>query len=531
MKRFLPILVFLTIALVGITLAGFAYLARQEADRIRLESIVDSGYNRIESRIVLNLSVLRAARAFFEARGGEVSSREFREFFEALEIDENFAGLRGIGYLGVFRPEEIAAASQFIQRHHGQEGGIYPDSAQELRTPVLLYEPLDANGPIGFDMFTDPVRREAIRAALADSTAHASGRVLLHEQPDGGQSWPGFLVFLRTELGSGNGQRQAGGVLYAAFRSQELFQAALQRRPLLPLALEVHDEHNNPDRLLFRSNAPPADKGHGGLIDIRSMTVGERNLVLTFRPTSSFDARALHVDLILLILFSLLLASAMALAIRYRERAYAAAAHLHGATEKSLQERDLMLQEMKHRNKNQITRILAIARQTASGSESIEDFSASFTARLQSMSNSLDLLTRSRWQRAELSELLRSELHQVFGSELPEGLLSGPRVELDATATQALGLTFHELATNALKYGKAGEAVDTLQVSWRIEAQDKQRILVLNWQESGVDGLRSPDSTGFGTRLIEMSITKELNGTIDRNFRPEGLEVEIRFAL
>src|SRR5690606_28746529 len=100
-------------------------------------------------------------------------------------------------------------------------------------------------------------------------------------------------------------------------------------------------------------------------------------------------------------------------------------------------------------------------------------FSASFTARLQSMSNSLDLLTRSRWQRAELSELLRNELHQVFGSELPEGLLSGPRVELDATATQALGLTFHELATNALKYGKAGEAVDTLQVSWRIEAQDK----------------------------------------------------------
>ncbi|TIT45393.1 MAG: histidine kinase, partial [Mesorhizobium sp.] len=84
---------------------------------------------------------------------------------------------------------------------------------------------------------------------------------------------------------------------------------------------------------------------------------------------------------------------------RYQERAYDAVSALHETTEKSLLEKDLMLQEMKHRIKNSITRVLAIARQTASRATDVNEFSASFSARLQAMAASQDMLTRSRWQK------------------------------------------------------------------------------------------------------------------------------------
>jgi two-component sensor histidine kinase len=141
------------------------------------------------------------------------------------------------------------------------------------------------------------------------------------------------------------------------------------------------------------------------------------------------------------------------------------------------------------------------------------------------------MLTRSRWQKADLRELLRIELGQVFGKDLPEGLLSGPQVLLDETATQALGLTFHELATNALKYGEAGNSVDALKVEWRVERAGRNKSLVLNWRESGQADLKEPATTGFGTKLINMNITRELYGSIDRRFLPSGLQVEIKVPL
>jgi two-component sensor histidine kinase len=138
------------------------------------------------------------------------------------------------------------------------------------------------------------------------------------------------------------------------------------------------------------------------------------------------------------------------------------------------------------------------------------------------------MLTRSRWQKADLGDLLRIELGQVFGKELPDGILSGPQVLLDETTTQALGLTFHELATNALKYGEAGNSVGALKVDWSFEGRGSERMLVLNWREAGQKELEAPAKTGFGTKLIDLNVTRELRGTIRRNFRADGLTVEIR---
>ncbi|TIV94480.1 MAG: histidine kinase, partial [Mesorhizobium sp.] len=233
------------------------------------------------------------------------------------------------------------------------------------------------------------------------------------------------------------------GLLYAAFRAQDLFQVALSRAPLLPVNVEVYDGKPEAGNLLFRSEAPPAERIGAKLLARRDIVVAGRPWTLLFRPTSAFELPSSRAIPVMLGLFGLLLAGAIALVARYQERAYDAKSALHEATEKSLLEKDLILQEMKHRIKNSITRVLAIARQTASQATDVKEFSASFSARLQAMAASQDMLTRSRWQKADLGDLLRIELGQVFGKDLPEGVLSGPQVLLDETTTQALGLTFH----------------------------------------------------------------------------------------
>jgi two-component sensor histidine kinase len=280
---------------------------------------------------------------------------------------------------------------------------------------------------------------------------------------------------------------------------------------------------------MFQSAAAPENAFGLNFVTSRQLSVAGRQWTIRFRPTAAFSQPSSPVIPVLLGLFGLLLAVAIALLQRYQSRAYDAMAKLQENAETSLLEKDLMLQEMKHRIKNSITRVLAIARQTAASARDIGEFQDSFSARLQAMAASQDMLTRSRWQKADLGELLRIELAQVFGKELPDGMLIGPRVMLSETVTQALGLTFHELATNALKYGDAGNSPDALKVEWRL--LDQGGRLSLFWREASNVPVTPPEKPGFGTRLIDMNITRELKGTIRRDYGANSLHIEIEIPL
>ncbi len=199
--------------------------------------------------------------------------------------------------------------------------------------------------------------------------------------------------------------------------------------------------------------------------------------------------------------------------------------------EATLNEKEMMLQEMRHRIKNSIARVLAIARQTANGAEDVEQFSESFTARLHAMAKSQDLLTRSKWQRADLRDLMTAELQQVFGEDSEDYQIEGPRVELNEQATQAIGLVCHELATNALKYGGITDPGGQLKVEWRVSGNRRARNLHLNWHETSPNPNAPTAKKGFGTKLIEANVRGELGGKIERDFTETGLSVSIDMPL
>ena len=145
------------------------------------------------------------------------------------------------------------------------------------------------------------------------------------------------------------------------------------------------------------------------------------------------------------------------------------------------------------------------------------------------MSTAQDVLTRSRWQRADLKELLNKELEQVFGNGESHYEVYGPSAEIDEKATQAFSLTFHELATNALKYGGMSGDGAGLKVSWSFQGTGAERKLKLIWEETGAGPVAPPERKGFGTRLIDANIIGELSGTIDRQYGEDGLKIEIIF--
>jgi len=524
LKKYLPIAAFAAVALASLAMAAFAYIASEEAARIKFEATADDALNRIESRVNLHLSLLRATDAFFTTRAGDVAADEFRTYFEALDIGNNFEGLQGIGMLGVGTPAQTAILEQEILRRQGISRSLFPATDADQRMPIILYEPLRRPGMvgIGYDMFSDPSRRKAIVAAIETGEPRATGKVLLGQMTSG-EVWPGFLIFSPIEGQAGD--VAPAGMLYAAFRAANLFKATLEKFPALPVHAEVFDGQVAEDALLFKSEV--AASPDMTLSATRQLLVAGMPWTIEFRPTAEFSRPSSRAIPIVLAIVGLALAFAIALVQRYQGKAYDAVALLQQTAEQSLLDKDMMLQEMKHRIKNSITRVLAIARQTASGAKDIGEFSESFSARLQAMAASQDMLTRSSWQKADLGELLRTELSQAFGKDLPDGMLSGPPVVLSETETQALGLTFHELATNALKYGEVGTSAEALKVRWSVNG----RRLSMAWQEASSGPVVKPEKLGFGTRLIEMNITRELKGTIRRDYLPDGLHIHIEIPL
>jgi two-component sensor histidine kinase len=150
---------------------------------------------------------------------------------------------------------------------------------------------------------------------------------------------------------------------------------------------------------------------------------------------------------------------------------------------------------MKHRIKNVIARIQAIARQTTRNASSLGDFQSSFDARLGAMAKTYDLLTESQWTGALLEEVLKSELVSIVGRTDVNYQATGPSVMLAAREALALGLVFHELTTNALKYGALAHDSGALRIGWDIADAPAGRRLRLEWREDFGEPVEVPQKS------------------------------------
>ncbi len=185
----------------------------------------------------------------------------------------------------------------------------------------------------------------------------------------------------------------------------------------------------------------------------------------------------------------------------------------------------LLMRELTHRSKNLLAVIVAMARQTARHSGNIQAFLERFSARVQALARSHDLLVAESWHGASLHDLVRSQLSQYIDREPDRFSIEGPDIQLRPEAAQSIGLALHELATNAAKHGAMSKASGHVAITWEPERADGGIVLV--WRESGGPKVSQPKRRGFGSTVIEHNLARALDADVDLDFAAEGLTCRV----
>lgn len=175
--------------------------------------------------------------------------------------------------------------------------------------------------------------------------------------------------------------------------------------------------------------------------------------------------------------------------------------------------------ELSHRVKNIMAIVSSVARITGRNASNVNEFVKSFTARLNAMSRTNDLLAEGDWSGLDVRTIFKDELSPFDEADVPVYSLDGKQVKLSVDATKDLSMVAHELATNAVKYGCLGKKGGHLRISWEQNADG----LTINWMETCPHVITTTDSIGFGTRLFDMLPY----ANVTRNFTPYGLHLTI----
>jgi two-component system CheB/CheR fusion protein len=191
------------------------------------------------------------------------------------------------------------------------------------------------------------------------------------------------------------------------------------------------------------------------------------------------------------------------------------------------EKRDLLIAELNHRVKNNLATIQAIANQTARHAPSLEAFSDVFSGRLRAIASANDVLTDNEASGGLLANLVKNQI-TPYGGETGQLHAEGPRTPLDGKRAHALGMAFHELATNACKYGAWSKEQGKVDISW---THPEAEIVEITWRESGGPPVEEPERRGFGSRLIEASIRHTLGGTVSFEYPSHGMKCTLRVPL
>lgn len=200
------------------------------------------------------------------------------------------------------------------------------------------------------------------------------------------------------------------------------------------------------------------------------------------------------------------------------------------ATERLKQEaeKDVVVDELRHRIKNLLALVQAMARQTSADGRSGEEYRDAFLGRFNALVRAHEFAF-SENKNIPLQRVVERTLEPYTGVSSAVLIEPGPPVVLASDQLQPLSLILHELATNAVKYGALSAPNGQIRVRWTVETEDAQRLR-LDWEEVGGPPASPPTATGFGTRLIQVAAA-ELGGYPELAYSPEGLKAEILVPL
>ncbi|GEP09159.1 sensor histidine kinase [Methylobacterium gnaphalii] len=192
----------------------------------------------------------------------------------------------------------------------------------------------------------------------------------------------------------------------------------------------------------------------------------------------------------------------------------------------------LLIDELNHRVKNTLATVQSIAMQTLRNADNTAQANEALEQRLLALSRAHDVLTRENWDGADLHDVVTQAIAPFRDRDGHRFRVEGPDVRLNPRMSLAIAMALQELATNAVKYGALSNPVGFVTITWSSERKHGlDAHLSFLWQEQDGPPVVAPQRRGFGSRLIERSLARDLDGTVEIAFEQTGVVCRIEAPL
>ena len=187
----------------------------------------------------------------------------------------------------------------------------------------------------------------------------------------------------------------------------------------------------------------------------------------------------------------------------------------------------LLIAELNHRVKNTLAIVQGVAQQTFREDTEMDEARRAFEGRLAALSTAHNVLTSRNWAHANFTEIVEGALAGFHRPGDGRALVIGEDMRIEPKTAVSLAMAFHELATNAVKYGAWSQDAGRVTVEWRVLDAEGGPRLHLVWREEGGPPVSAPRRKGFGSRMVERALAGELGGSVKLLFDKAGLRCEI----
>lgn len=518
-RRVGPLLLFLFIAagtLLSVWALERAESARQQAE---LEGHATEIAAALERRATEHTAILHAAAAVFSL-DDEIGPEQFRHLASGLRKSGAYHGSMGLGWTETVHPSRVSEIEQRLFDAGAPSYRVFPTPAPgaSLIAPIIFIDPPNAinRTAIGFDMYSEPIRRQAMNEAARTGQPRASGKLgLMH------QNGTGFVIYMPVFRPTGTGRSQLKGFVFSPFRAADFLSAAAELYGARRIQVSIYDgRKTEEDRLV----GPVVATAAGRSVD-RKLMIAHRPWIVSVNMEQESRLSALSRATLI---FGMILAVLSAALTRVITNRAAEDREVLEWLSRQSAIRTSLTRELNHRVKNTLANVLSIVSLTRRRATSIEDFAESLTGRLKALSATHDLLSQSDWREASIHELVRAELAPYLDEDGMRISMGGPDISLPPNEALSLGLAIHELATNAAKYGSLSAERGTVRVTWALHSPEVAEIV---WQEVGGPAVSPPTRRGFGVELIERIVAQELDSKVDLEFLPTGVRCRLRVSL
>ena len=267
-----------------------------EQDQSRFQRSVQEIEDKINLRVQTSVALLRAGTGLFAA-SETVKIDEFDRFVQQIELQKNYPGIHGIGFSRRFWAKDLPAVEAQLRRSGFPEFRVWPDYPRDEYHAIVYLQPQNQRNRVamGFDMFTEPVRREAMERARDNGTPAASGRVvLIQEKTEPLNPQAGFLIYAPVYREGATISSEADlrnallGFVYSPFRADD-FLEPVTREKNYDVTFNIYDGEETPGNLIHSSSEwSSSDKPR--FKQSSSERVAGRIWTIAFATKPSFEA-------------------------------------------------------------------------------------------------------------------------------------------------------------------------------------------------------------------------------------------------